>query len=258
MDPYFHVVAAKFQPYHQNVAAEIWDSSHTGNIFFFSSLSLSKFGEPVQIAASVFCSSDFHRNKQTSDWLANQHSWMRLGKLMSPLPPSSPLPLLYQSHQKLHSVVGQVCFWAPHWQVVNHFLQQISHNPLSALCVCTKRCAQGDADLRSARNATAWNMLTVTAHLKLHSSGVRSYICVAVWRLWEIYLLVELLIHQQVCLGPPSEEPHDVFSHLWAEQLSQARSGRPGLHLGCPQNCRQQPVTKQHQRMSDGAKWEIT
>lgn len=45
------------------------------------------------------------------------------------------------------------------------------------------------------------------------------------------YLLIKLLVHQQVRLGPASEEPHDVLPHLWAQQLCQARSGRPGLHL---------------------------
>lgn len=44
-------------------------------------------------------------------------------------------------------------------------------------------------------------------------------------------LLVQLLVHQQVCLGPASEEPHDVLSHLRAQQLRQARSGCPGLNL---------------------------
>lgn len=44
-------------------------------------------------------------------------------------------------------------------------------------------------------------------------------------------LLVQLFVHQQVCLGPASEEPHNVFSHLRAQQLRQAGSGRPGLNL---------------------------
>ncbi len=45
------------------------------------------------------------------------------------------------------------------------------------------------------------------------------------------YLLVELLVHQQVRLGPSSEEPHDVLSHLRAQQLRQTRSRCPGLNL---------------------------
>lgn len=65
---------------------------------------------------------------------------------------------------------------------------------------------------------------------------------------WEpSYLLVELLVHQQVRLGPASEEPHDVFPHLWAQEPRQARSGRPGLHLRRPQHCRQQPGTEEEQ-----------
>lgn len=55
------------------------------------------------------------------------------------------------------------------------------------------------------------------------------------------YLLVELLVQQQVRLGPPPQEPHDVLPHLRAQQLRQTRPRRPGLHLRGPQHRRQQP-----------------
>lgn len=61
---------------------------------------------------------------------------------------SSPLSLLYQRHQQVHCVVGQLGLRAPHGQIVDHFLQEISHNPLSPFCVCTEGCAQRYADLR--------------------------------------------------------------------------------------------------------------
>ncbi len=53
MDPRFHVLYAKFWPYHLNVAAE----TETHQIRQrFSNLLLSNFGEPVWIVASVSCS----------------------------------------------------------------------------------------------------------------------------------------------------------------------------------------------------------
>lgn len=61
---------------------------------------------------------------------------------------SSPLPLLHQRHQQVHSVVGQVGLRAPHGQVVDHLLQQVSHDPLRPLRVGAERCAQRDADLK--------------------------------------------------------------------------------------------------------------
>lgn len=66
----------------------------------------------------------------------------------------SPLPLLYQRHQQLHRVVGQLRLWAPHRQIVNHLLQQVSHNPLGSLRVCAERCAQRYADLRRSSRET--------------------------------------------------------------------------------------------------------
>ncbi len=53
MDPCFHVLYAKFWPYHLNVAAEI-ETHQTRQRF--SNLLLSNFGEPVRIVASVSCS----------------------------------------------------------------------------------------------------------------------------------------------------------------------------------------------------------
>ncbi len=53
MDPCFHVLYAKFWPYHLNVAAEI-ETRQTRQCF--SNLLLSNFGEPVWIVASVSCS----------------------------------------------------------------------------------------------------------------------------------------------------------------------------------------------------------
>ncbi len=50
MDPCFHVLYAKFWPYHLNVATEI-ETHQTRQRF--SNLLLSNFGEPVQIVASV-------------------------------------------------------------------------------------------------------------------------------------------------------------------------------------------------------------
>ncbi len=52
MDPWFHVLYAKFWPYHLNVAAEI-ETPQTRQRFF--NLLLSNFGESVQIVASVSC-----------------------------------------------------------------------------------------------------------------------------------------------------------------------------------------------------------
>ncbi len=53
MDPCFHVLYAKFWPYHLNAAAEI-ETHQTRQRF--SNLLLSNFGEPVRIVASVSCS----------------------------------------------------------------------------------------------------------------------------------------------------------------------------------------------------------
>ncbi len=53
MGPCFHVLYAKFWPYHPNVAAEI-ETHQTRQRF--SNLLLSNFGEPVWILASVSCS----------------------------------------------------------------------------------------------------------------------------------------------------------------------------------------------------------
>ncbi len=53
MDPCFHVLYAKFWPYHLNVAAEI-ETHQTRK--HFSNLLLSNFGESVWIVASVCCS----------------------------------------------------------------------------------------------------------------------------------------------------------------------------------------------------------
>ncbi len=52
MDPCFHVLYAKFWPYHLNVAAEI-ETHQTRQ--HFSNLLLSNFGEPVWIVATVSC-----------------------------------------------------------------------------------------------------------------------------------------------------------------------------------------------------------
>ncbi len=52
MDPCFHVLYAKFCPYHLNVAAEI-ETHQTRQRF--SNLLLSNFGEPVRIIASISC-----------------------------------------------------------------------------------------------------------------------------------------------------------------------------------------------------------
>ncbi len=52
MDPCFHVIYAKFWPYHLNVTAEI-ETHQTRQIF--SNLLLSNSDEPVQIVASVSC-----------------------------------------------------------------------------------------------------------------------------------------------------------------------------------------------------------
>lgn len=57
------------------------------------------------------------------------------------------------------------------------------------------------------------------------------------------HLLIQLLVHQQVRLRPPPEEPHDVLSHLRAQQLCQARSRCAGLNLRRPQHRWEQPVT---------------
>ncbi len=53
MDPCFHVLYAKFWPYHLNVAAEIKTHQTRQR---FSNLLLSNFGDPVWIVASVSCS----------------------------------------------------------------------------------------------------------------------------------------------------------------------------------------------------------
>ncbi len=53
MDPCFHVLYAKFWPYHLNVAAEI-EAHQTRQRF--SNLLSSNFGEPVRIVAFVSCS----------------------------------------------------------------------------------------------------------------------------------------------------------------------------------------------------------
>ncbi len=53
MDPCFHVLYAKFWPYHLNAAAEI--ETHQTRQHFYNLL-LSNFGEPVRIVASVSCS----------------------------------------------------------------------------------------------------------------------------------------------------------------------------------------------------------
>lgn len=66
------------------------------------------------------------------------------------------------------------------------------------------------------------------------------------------HLPVQLLVHQQVGLGPASEEPHDVFPHLRAQQLRQAGSGCPRLNLRGPQHRRQQPVVDKCRRESAG------
>lgn len=66
------------------------------------------------------------------------------------------------------------------------------------------------------------------------------------------HLPVQLLVHQQVGLGPASEEPHDVFPHLRAQQLRQAGSGGPRLNLRGPQHRRQQPVVDKSRRESVG------
>lgn len=84
-------------------------------------------------------------------WKMNYNNQLIITKVVHwPIvaPLSSPLPSFYQRHQQLHCVIGQLGLWAPHRQVIDHLLQEISHNPLGALCVCTERCAQGHADLR--------------------------------------------------------------------------------------------------------------
>ncbi len=53
MDPWFHVLYAKFWPYHLNVVVEI-GTRQTRQRFY--NLLLSNFGEPVWIVASVSCS----------------------------------------------------------------------------------------------------------------------------------------------------------------------------------------------------------
>ncbi len=53
MDPCFHVLYAKFWPYHLNVAAEIKTHQTWQR---FSNLLLSNFGDPVWIVAFISCS----------------------------------------------------------------------------------------------------------------------------------------------------------------------------------------------------------
>ena len=55
------------------------------------------------------------------------------------------------------------------------------------------------------------------------------------------YLLVQLLVHQKVGLGPAAQEPHNVFPHLGTEKRGQAGPGGPRLHLRRPQYGRQKP-----------------
>ncbi len=57
MDPCFHVIYAKFWPYHLNVAAEI-ETHQTRQLF--SNLLLSNSDEPVWIVASVSCWQERH------------------------------------------------------------------------------------------------------------------------------------------------------------------------------------------------------
>lgn len=95
-----------------------------------------------------------------------------------------------------------------------------------------------------------WNVLRVTetdkntTRLQKVSTCLVTLFIFQVEHLWGSYLFVELLVHQQVRLGPASEEPHDVLAHLRAQQLRQTRSRRPGLDLRRPQHRRQQPGTE--------------
>lgn len=153
----------------------------------------------------------------------------KCGQMPAPSPKASslrgpsPLSLLHQRHQQVHRFVRQLSLGAPHGQIVDHFLQKISHNPLSPLGVCAKRCTERNADLRREERDVGKGEGSCCATAK---PSVTRFRCGGVSD-----LLIQLFVHQQVRLGPASEEPHDVFSHLRAQQLRQAGSGGPGLDL---------------------------
>lgn len=99
-------------------------------------------------------------------------------------------------------------------------------------------------DVTKTNYSVQWNVCWQRRDMVIKAMQEEIFICVMLCRgMRGSNLLIELLVHQQVCLGPTSEEPHDVFPHLWAQKLRQAGSRCPGLNFWRPQHRWQQPVT---------------